>query len=163
MSEWNVIHENFHTKHSVLTAPDKYMPFSYIFWAYGEHIMNKGSSRTSDQFIWLVSEKKTEAVNAYLIKNRDREKQRDRDRQTEKPCSWSYHSFHILSWWCHRPWWRCSLWRQSDVCRSRGGGRAGTTKLPRPHSKREPQSGLGSHWLQTSFKAVCKNILFSWG
>ena len=61
MSEWNVIHENFHTKHSVLTAPDKYMPFSYIFWAYGEHIMNKGSSRTSDQFIWLVSEKKTEA------------------------------------------------------------------------------------------------------
>ena len=31
--------------------------------------MSKWSSRTSDQFIWLVSEKKTEAVNAYLIKN----------------------------------------------------------------------------------------------
>ena len=43
--------------------------FSYILWTYGEHIMNKWSSRTSDQFIWLVSEKKTEAVNAYLIKN----------------------------------------------------------------------------------------------
>ena len=33
--------------------------FSYILWAYGEH-MSKWSSRTSDQFIWLVSEKKTE-------------------------------------------------------------------------------------------------------
>ena len=43
--------------------------FSYILWAYGEHIMSKWSSRTSDQFIWLVSEKKTEAVKAYLIKN----------------------------------------------------------------------------------------------
>ena len=31
--------------------------------------MSKWSSRTSDQFIWLVSEKKTEAVNAYLVKN----------------------------------------------------------------------------------------------
>ena len=43
--------------------------FSYILWAYGEHIMSKWSSRTSDQFIWLVSENKTEAVNAFLIKN----------------------------------------------------------------------------------------------
>ena len=64
MSEWNVIHENFHTKHSVLTAPDEHM--SYIIQL---HIMSKWSSRASDQFIWLVSEKKTEAVNAYLIKN----------------------------------------------------------------------------------------------
>ena len=31
--------------------------------------MSKWNSRTSDQFIWLVSEKKTEAVKAYLIKN----------------------------------------------------------------------------------------------
>ena len=34
--------------------------------------MSKWSSRTSDQFIWvlwLVSEKKTEAVDAFLIKN----------------------------------------------------------------------------------------------
>ena len=43
--------------------------FSYILWAYDEHIMSKWSSRTSDQSIWLVSEKKTEAVNAYHIKN----------------------------------------------------------------------------------------------
>ena len=43
--------------------------FNYILWAYGEHIMSKWSSRTSEQFIWLVSEKKAEAVNAYLIKN----------------------------------------------------------------------------------------------
>ena len=27
MSEWIVIHENFHTKHSVLTAPDEHMPY----------------------------------------------------------------------------------------------------------------------------------------
>ena len=43
--------------------------FSYILWSYGEHIMSKWSGRTSDQFIWLVSENKTEAVKAYLIKN----------------------------------------------------------------------------------------------
>ena len=27
MSERNVIHENFHTKHSVLKAPDEHMPY----------------------------------------------------------------------------------------------------------------------------------------
>ena len=27
MSESNVIHENFHTKHSVFTAPDEHMPY----------------------------------------------------------------------------------------------------------------------------------------
>ena len=71
MSEWNVIHEIFHTKHSVLTAPDEHMPYinQYMLWAYDEHVMSKWSSRTSDRFIWLVSEKKTEAVSAYLIKN----------------------------------------------------------------------------------------------
>ena len=42
--------------------------FSYRLWAYGEHV-SKWSSWTSDQFIWLVLEKKTEAVKAYLIKN----------------------------------------------------------------------------------------------
>ena len=71
MSEWNVIHENFHaniacSRRQMNTC---HTTFSYILWAYGEHIMSKWSSRTSDQFIWLVSEKKTEAVNAYLIKN----------------------------------------------------------------------------------------------
>ena len=28
MSEWNVIHENFHTKHSMFTAPDEHMPYT---------------------------------------------------------------------------------------------------------------------------------------
>ena len=71
MSEWNVIHENFHTKHSVSQRQMNtcHTSFSCILWEYGEHIMSKWSSRTSDHFIWLVSEKKTEAVNAYLIKN----------------------------------------------------------------------------------------------
>ena len=47
--------------------------FSYILWAYGEYIMSKWSSRTSDQFLWLVSEKKTE---------RQTDRQRDTDRRT---------------------------------------------------------------------------------
>ena len=67
MSEWNIILENFHTKHSVLTAPDEHMPYIIqlhiisIRWVYYEQM--------KQQFIWLISEKKTEAVNAYLIKN----------------------------------------------------------------------------------------------
>ena len=71
MSEWNVIHENFHTniECSQRQINTYHTSFSYILWAYGEHIMNKWSSSISDQFMWLVSEKKTEAVNAYLIKN----------------------------------------------------------------------------------------------
>ena len=35
MSEWNVIHENFHTKHSVFTAPDEHMPYIILL-----HIMS---------------------------------------------------------------------------------------------------------------------------
>ena len=52
MSEWNFIHENFDTKHSVLTAPDEHM--SYIIqlhimsirWAYYEQM--------KQQNIWSV-------------------------------------------------------------------------------------------------------------
>ena len=55
---------------------------------YDEHIMSKWSSRTSDQFIWLVLEKKTEAVNAYLINNSKGgwgvEKEREREREGKK-------------------------------------------------------------------------------
>ena len=71
MSEWNVIHENFHTKHSALTAPD-------------EHMRYIRSSRTSDQFIWLVSEKKTEAVNDYLIKKSKGEGVGGREKQQQQ-------------------------------------------------------------------------------
>ena len=44
MSLWNVIHEDFHTKHSVLTAPDDHMPYIIqlhivsIRWAYYEQM-----------------------------------------------------------------------------------------------------------------------------
>ena len=40
MSEWNVIHENFHTKHSVFTAPDAHThtSFSYTLWAYNQQL-----------------------------------------------------------------------------------------------------------------------------
>ena len=63
--------------------------FSYMLWAYGKHCMSKWTSRTSDQFIWLVSEKKTEAVKAYFIKNskgkggEGRKKRRERERERE--------------------------------------------------------------------------------
>ena len=46
MNEWNVIHENFHTKHSVLTAPDEHMPYIIqlhimsIRWAYYEQTVS---------------------------------------------------------------------------------------------------------------------------
>ena len=52
MSEWNIIHENFHTKHSVLTAPDEHMPYisqlhiMSIRWAYYEQM--------KQQNIWSV-------------------------------------------------------------------------------------------------------------
>ena len=46
--------------------------------------MSKWSSRTSDQFIWLVSEKKTEAVNAYLIKNSKGEGGRKQQQQQKQ-------------------------------------------------------------------------------
>ena len=72
MSEWNVTDENFHTKHSMLTAPDEHMPYIIqwhimsIRWAYYEQM--------KQQNIWSVhmtciGEKNPEAVNAYLIKN----------------------------------------------------------------------------------------------
>ena len=40
MSEWNVIHENVHTKHSVFTAPDAHMHTSlcYTLWAYNQQL-----------------------------------------------------------------------------------------------------------------------------
>ena len=72
MSEWNVIHEKLHTKHSVLTAPDEHMPYIIqlhimsIQWAYYEQM--------KQQNIWSVHmtsivKTTTEAVKAYLIKN----------------------------------------------------------------------------------------------
>ena len=65
MSEWNVTHENFHTKHSVLTAPEEHMPYiiQLHIMAYGEAAEHLISS-----YDWY-RKKKTEAVNAYLIKN----------------------------------------------------------------------------------------------
>ena len=76
MSEWNsVIHENFHTKHSVLTASDEHMPYIIqlhvmsIRWAY---LLLWANVEMKQQNIWsvhmtIVSEKKTEAVSAFLI------------------------------------------------------------------------------------------------
>ena len=52
MNEWNGIHENFHTKHSVLPAPDEHMPYIIqlhimsIRWAYYEQM--------KQQNIWSV-------------------------------------------------------------------------------------------------------------
>ena len=68
MSEWNVIHENFHTKHSVLTAPDEHIPYiiqlhiTSIRWAYYEqmkqqniwsvHMTSIGKESTSNQCLF---------------------------------------------------------------------------------------------------------------
>ena len=55
MSEWNVIHENFHTKHSVLTAPDEHMPYIIqlhiisIQWAYYEQMKEGGEKKEQQQ------------------------------------------------------------------------------------------------------------------
>ena len=68
MSEWNVMHENFHTKqrahsarwtHAIHHSVTYYERTVSILWA----------NEAAEQFIWLVSEKKTEAINAYVIKN----------------------------------------------------------------------------------------------
>ena len=58
MSEWNVIHENFHTKHNVLTAPDEHMPYIIqlhimsIRWAYYEQM--------KQQNVWSERETQTD-------------------------------------------------------------------------------------------------------
>ena len=62
MSEWNVIHENFHTKYSVLPAPDEHMP--YIIQL---HIMSKHTQRETE----TETERQTE-------RQTDRERQRQR-------------------------------------------------------------------------------------
>ena len=71
MSECNFVHENFHTKHSVLTAPDEHMPYIIqlhvmsMRWAYYE--------QRKQQNIWSVYMtsigKENRPVSAYLIKN----------------------------------------------------------------------------------------------
>ena len=61
MREWNIIHKNFRTKYSVLTAPDEHMPYIIqlhimsIRWTYYEQM--------KQQNIWsvhLTSRKKKE-------------------------------------------------------------------------------------------------------
>ena len=88
------------TQNSVLTAPDEHMPYIIqlhimsMRWTYYEQV----KQQNSDHFIWLVSEKKTEAVKAYLIKNseeegregggggRQREKRREKKKKTVGGC-----------------------------------------------------------------------------
>ena len=52
MSEWNVIHENFATKHSVLTAPDEHMP--YIIQLHIMSIRRAYYEQMKQQNIWSV-------------------------------------------------------------------------------------------------------------
>ena len=47
-----------------------------------EHTASNKGSKTSDQFILLVLEKKTEAVNAYGIKNSKGEGKIERERES---------------------------------------------------------------------------------
>ena len=54
MSEWNVIHEILHTKHSVLTAPDEHMPYIIqlqimsIRWVYYEQMKQQKERENSN-------------------------------------------------------------------------------------------------------------------
>ena len=63
MSEWNVTHENFHSKHSVFTAPDEHMP----------HIIQ----------LDIMSIQPANKTAEHLIRERERETERQRERQTE--------------------------------------------------------------------------------
>ena len=62
MSEWNVIHENFHTKHSVFTAPDEHMPhiiqlhIMSIRWAYYEQMKQQNIWSVHMTSIWKERE-----------------------------------------------------------------------------------------------------------
>ena len=51
MSDWNVIRENFHTKHSVLTAPDEHMPYIIQLHIRSTQTANKAA----EQFIIMTS------------------------------------------------------------------------------------------------------------
>ena len=78
MSEWNVTHENFHTKHSVFTAPDAHMP--YVIQLHIREMKGGDKTRTRKhyiqglQFRFSLSERVSET---------DRQTDRDRERQTE--------------------------------------------------------------------------------
>ena len=76
MSEWNLIHENFHTEHSVFTAPDVQnitVTHAYITQLYIMSIqpVNKAAEHLINSTPVLEKEKKKEkkTVNPYLIKN----------------------------------------------------------------------------------------------
>ena len=81
MNEWNLIHENFHTKHSAFTTPDEHMACIIQL-----HIMSiQPANKASDPFMWLVSGKKTEAVRET---QRDRERHSERQRQRNRQRQW---------------------------------------------------------------------------
>ena len=132
MSEWHVIRENFHTKHSVFAAPDEHIIQLHIMsirWSYYEQM--------KQQNIWpvhiLVSEKKTEAVNAYLIKNSNGEVGGGggkRERSTwwwQCRCktwsSWEKITLPSSAWWAQRrpaPDWSWWVWHWG--CLAAGNG-----------------------------------------
>jgi len=89
MSEWNVIHENFHTKYSVLTAPDEHMP--YIIQL---HIMSKHTERDRET---------------------DRQTDRDRDREAYVLNNTVLLTFkagvHLVQVVQHITRWRARGWR----------------------------------------------------
>jgi len=77
-----LIHENFHTKHSMFTAPDVYMhtSLSSTLRAYSQQ-----NSITSDQFNTSIRRRRKEeekrALNAYRIRQPERGSGKTRDRE----------------------------------------------------------------------------------
>ena len=74
MNEWVKCYAwEFPHKPSVFTAPDGHLPYIVQLHIMSIQPANKAAEHLISS-LWLVSEKKTEAVNAYLIKNRERER-----------------------------------------------------------------------------------------
>ena len=74
MSEWNVIHENLHTKYGVFTAPDAHVheSLSYTLWAYNQRERKKRVGRETKDGKGKEKDRE-DREEAYLLLVADRE------------------------------------------------------------------------------------------
>ena len=67
----------------MFTAPDGHLPYIVQLHIMSIQPANKAAEHLISS-LWLVSEKKTEAVNAYLIKNTVREREREKEEEKKR-------------------------------------------------------------------------------
>ena len=93
MSEWNFIHENFHTKHSHVHSAR--CTHAYITQLY---IMSREREKETDRQTDRQRQTETETDRETERDRRDRHSlgQRDRDRQTETERQWCTHMYIIM-------------------------------------------------------------------